>query len=263
MGSAGELRALLAFAHQLVDETDAIALRHFAGELTITAKHDRTLVTQADTEVEERLRERIATAHPTHAVTGEELGADAGDGEWRWIIDPIDATHNFVRGIPVFATLLALSRDGAIVLGVVSAPALGQRWSAAAGQGAVVRDVGGERRIRVSPIDRLADAQLCYSTLRGLDRVGLGPGLRRAVQAAWRDRGFGDFWGHMLVAQGSAEAMLEYGVAPWDMAAPYAVVTEAGGRMTDLAGRASWESPQVLTSNGGVHDELLGLLLGD
>jgi histidinol-phosphatase len=261
VSSASELRGLLAFAHELVDETDVTALRHFVGELTITAKHDRTLVTQADTEVERRLRDRIAAAYPTHAVTGEEFGADAGGGEWRWVIDPIDATHNFVRGIPVFATLLALARSDEIVLGVVSAPALGDRWSAVAGGGAFVRRGGEELPIRVSEIRQLSDAQLCYSTLRGLDRAGLGPGVRRAVQAAWRDRGFGDFWGHMLVAQGSAEAMLEYGVAPWDMAAPYAVVTQAGGLMTDLAGQPSWQAAQVLTSNGRVHDELLEMLV--
>jgi histidinol-phosphatase len=119
---------------------------------------------------------------------------------------------------------------------------------------------GTERPIHVSAIDRLRDAQVVYSTLRGLDEAGLGDGLHRLTGAAWRDRGFGDFWGHMLVAQGSAEAMLEYGVAPYDMAAPNVVVTEAGGHMTDLAGRSSWTSPQVLTSNGVLHEALLQIL---
>ena len=252
--------ALLRFAHELLDETDAIALRHFGGELTIDAKPDRTLVTQADTGIETHLRERIAAAFPRHAVAGEELGVAGDAGAGRWIIDPIDATHNFVRGIEVFATLLAFERHGALELGVVSAPAMRRRWHAARGGGARLRSDGSERDLHVSRISSLADAQIVFSTLRGLDNAGLGDGLRRITQRAWRDRGFGDFWGHMLVAQGAGETMIEYGVKPWDMAAPYVVVTEAGGRMTDLDGASSWTAPNVLSSNGLLHDELLGLL---
>jgi histidinol-phosphatase len=250
---------LLRVAHDWLDETDRIALTHFAGELTITAKHDRTLVTQADTEIETRLRERIADAHPTHTVVGEELGSADDAGAGRWIIDPIDATHNFVRGIEVFATLLAFERDGELELGVVSAPAMQRRWWAVRGQGAHLRDRV-ERRVRVSQVAAMDQAQILFSTLRGLDAAGMGPALHRLTTLAWRDRGFGDFWGHMLVAQGSAEAMLEYGVSPWDMAAPHVIISEAGGRMTDLSGRSSWTSPQVLTTNGAMHDEVLALL---
>jgi histidinol-phosphatase len=251
---------LLAFAHEILDETDAIALRHFGGELTIDARPDRTLVTQADTGVETHLRNRIAAAHPRHTVAGEEFGVatDAGDG--RWIVDPIDATHNFVRGIEVFATLLAFERDGELELGVVSAPAMGRRWFASRGEGAHLRWRGEERQIHASRIGQLADAQIVFSTLRGLEDAGMGDGLRRIIHRAWRDRGFGDFWGHMLVAQGAAETMIEYGVKPWDMAAPYVVLTEAGGRMTDLDGRASWTAANVLSSNGVLHDDLLALL---
>jgi histidinol-phosphatase len=250
---------LLRVAHGWLDETDQIARAHFAGELTIEAKHDRTLVTQADTQIETRLRERIADAFPSHTVVGEEFGSaeDAGDG--RWIIDPIDATHNFVRGIEVFATLLAFERDGALELGVVSAPAMQRRWWAASGEGAHLRD-GVERRVRVSAVAAMDQAQILFSTLSGLDAAGLGRGLHRLTTAAWRDRGFGDFWGHMLVAQGSAEAMIEYGVAPWDMAAPHVIISEAGGRMTDLSGRSSWSGPQILTTNGAMHDQVLELL---
>ena len=252
--------ALLSFAHDLLDETDALALRHVAGGLTVSAKPDRTLVTQADTEIETHLRDRIANAFPTHTIAGEEFGtaADAGDG--RWIMDPIDATHNVVRGIEVFATLLAFEREGELLLGVVSAPAMHRRWWATRGGGATVRVDGVDRPIRVSAVDALANAQIAFSTLRGLDAAGLGEGLRRLTGAAWRDRGFGDFWGHMLVAQGSAEAMIEYGVAPWDMAAPHVIVTEAGGRMTDLEGNSSWSGPQVVSSNGLLHDRVLELL---
>ena len=255
-----DTEALLRFAHALLDETDAIALRHVAGGLTVTAKPDATLVTQADTEIETHLRDRIAAAFPTHTVAGEEFGiaADAGDG--RWIMDPIDATHNVVRGIEVFATLLAFERGGELLVGVVSAPAMYRRWWASRGGGARVRVDGVERAIHVSSVDSVAQAQITFSTLRGLDAAGLGPGLRRLTGAAWRDRGFGDFWGHMLVAQGSAEVMLEYGVAPWDMAAPHLIVTEAGGRMSDLDGRASWSGPQVISSNGVLHDRVLEML---
>ena len=253
---------LLGVAHEWLDETDRIALTHFAGELTITAKHDQTLVTQADTEIETRLRERIADAYPAHSVVGEELGSAADAGHGRWVIDPIDATHNFVRGIEVFATLLAFERDGELELGVVSAPAMRRRWWATRGGGAHVRGDGVERELRVSTVETLDQAQVIFSTLRGLDAAGLGQALHRITALAWRDRGFGDFWGHMLVAQGSAEAMLEYGVKPWDMAAPHVIITEAGGRMTDLAGRPSWSGPQVLTTNGRLHDRILELLEG-
>jgi histidinol-phosphatase len=253
---------LLRFAHELLDATDAIALRHFGGELTIDAKPDRTLVTQADTGIETAVRDRVAAAYPRHTVAGEEFGiqTDAGDG--RWIVDPIDATHNFVRGIEVFATLLAFERDGELEVAVVSAPAMGRRWFALRGEGAQARWNGADRHIHVSRVSAIADAQVVFSTLRGLEDAGMGEGLRRVVHRAWRDRGFGDFWGHMLVAQGSAEAMLEYGVAPWDMAAPHLVVTEAGGRMTDLEGRPTWTSRQVVTTNGLLHDQVLEQLTG-
>ena len=253
---------LLHAANEWLDETDRIALTHFAGELTISAKHDRTLVTQADTEIETRLRERIEQAYPAHRVLGEELGSaeDAGDG--RWIIDPIDATHNFVRGIEVFATLLAFERDGELELGIVSAPAMQRRWWALRGAGAHLRGDRVERRVHVSTVDAVDSAQILFSTLRGLDDAGLGRALHRLTTLAWRDRGFGDFWGHMLVAQGSAEALLEYGVAPWDMAAPHVIISEAGGRMTDLAGMPSWSGPQILTTNGVLHDRILEILEG-
>ncbi len=253
---------LVAFAHELLDETDAIALRHVAGGLTVTAKPDRTLVTQADTEIETRLRDRIAARYPTHTVAGEEFGTEADAGDGRWIIDPIDATHNVVRGIEIFATLMAFERDGELEVGVVSAPAMHRRWWATRGGGAMLRADGTERGISVSAVNELENAQLVFSTLRGLEDAGLGDGLRRLTAAAWRDRGFGDFWGHMLVAQGSAEAMLEYGVNPWDMAAPNVILTEAGGRMTDLDGRPTWVGPQVVTSNGLLHDRILKTLRG-
>jgi histidinol-phosphatase len=252
--------ALLDFAHQLVDETDRIALGHFAGELTITAKHDRTLVTQADTEVETRLRERIAAEYPHHGILGEEFGTEPGDGETRWIIDPIDGTHNFVRGIPIWASLLAVEREGELVAALVSAPTLGQRWTAVRGRGAGVRHDGREQAIQVSKVTELGEAQILFGTLRSIDGAGQGSGLRRVLDHAWRDRGFGDFWGYMLVAQGSAEAMIEVGPTLWDLAAPALIVAEAGGRMTNLEGELGYGGPTALASNGHLHGELVTLM---
>jgi histidinol-phosphatase len=256
-----ELDELLAFAHGICDEADALALRYFdaavGGSLAIDRKPDATLVTRADREIEELLRARIADRYPQHVVLGEEYG-DGGLGEWRWIIDPIDATHNFVRGVPLFATLLALERSGELVLGVVSAAAQSSRWFGVAGGGARLRDTRGERVIHVSAVDELAaEASVLTSTIRGLTDAGFGPAVTSITARSWRDRGFGDFWGHVLVAQGAAEAMLEYGPAPWDLAAPFVVLREAGGRMTDFSGRVAWSGPQVLSSNGLLHDELL------
>lgn len=249
------VRDLADFAHDLLDETDVLALRHFEAGVTPSHKADRTLVTQADIDVERTIRERIADRFPDHGMLGEEYGAEVADAPISWVIDPIDATNNFVRGIGVFATLLACRVDGELVLGLVSAPAMGERWWGTTAAGAWRRRHGGERRIGVSSVARLSESHLLYG------RAGsLGGRLAEASRQAWRDRGFGDFWGHMLVAGGSAEAMVEDGVAPWDMAAPYVVVTAAGGRMTNLDGRSSWTDSQVLTSNGLIHDELLALL---
>lgn len=246
---------LLAFTHTLLDETDALALAHFTAGVEPTVKPNRTLVTRADTEVETVIRDRIAARWPGHGVLGEEYGADGADAEIAWIVDPIDATHNFVRDIGVWATLLACRIGPDLVIGAVSAPAMGERWWATADGGAWRRDARGERRIGVSSVATLAEGQLIYGDTAALEGRAVA-----ATAIAWRSRGFGDFWGHMLVASGSAEGMVEDGVNPWDMAAPYVIVTAAGGRMTDLDGRLSWTDPRLLTSNGLVHDELLALL---
>jgi histidinol-phosphatase len=253
-----ELLRVATAAHALLDETDAIALRHFDAGAPARRKPDRTWVTDADVDVERRLRELLADAYPDHAVEGEEFGGSKSEATWRWVIDPIDATHSFMRGIEVWATLLALVRDGEPVIGLVSAPAMGVRWWAVADHGAWARRDGEERPLRVSRVDQLESVHLLHAGLGALDGA-----VARLAPRVWRDRGFGDFWGHMLVAAGSAEAMVEDGVAPWDMAAPYVIVTAAGGRMTDLAGRPSWTDPRILTSNGLVHDELLALLNAD
>lgn len=258
MSTPSRFEKLLEFAHGLLDETDAIALAHFRAGVVPERKPDRTLVTLADTDVESLVRSRIAEAHPTHGVVGEEFDDTAADAEIAWIVDPIDATHNFVRGIGLFATLLACRVAGEPVIGLVSAPAMGARWWATAGGVAWCRDGGGQRRIGVSGIGRLQDGQFLYGDARAIDGRAIV-----AAGRAWRSRGFGDFWSHMLVASGSAEAMVEDGVRPYDMAAPYVIVNAAGGRMTDLEGRPSWTDQRLLSSNGLVHDEVLAILRGD
>lgn len=249
----------LAFVHDLLDQTDGIALATFRGDHGTRAKPDATLVTQADTAVETLIRDRLAEAYAQDAVLGEEYGAESGGSGRRWIVDPIDATHNFVRGIGVFATLLALEQDGELQLAAVSAPALGQRWYATRGGGAYLREAGAERRIAVSRIGQWSEAHLLFASLDRLDPARTAR-LVAMARAAWRNRGFGDFWAHMLVASGSAEAMIEDDLRPWDLAAPALIVREAGGRVTDFAGRDSWLGPEAVSTNGLLHDEVLARL---
>jgi histidinol-phosphatase len=252
--------ALRRFAVDLLDQTDALALRHLAAGLTVRSKPDATLVTQADTEIESLLRQRIEDAFPSHGILGEELGTAAGDGETRWILDPIDGTHNMVRGIPIFGTLIAVEREGELVAAAISAPALARRWHAARGEGAVMRDLLGERPIHVSVVDRLEEAQVVTSSLDAMETAGFSDAVARLRGVAWRDRGFGEFWGYMLVAEGAAEVMIEAGVHLWDLAAPALILAEAGGRMTDFTGEASYAGPRALATNGLLHGAVLGLL---
>lgn len=249
------------FALEVAEEADAVAMEHFTGRLTISEKPDHTLVTQADTDVESLLRERISAAYPSHGILGEEFGVESGDGETRWIIDPIDGTHNYVRGIPIWSTLIAVERAGELLAAVASAPALGYRWHASLGGGAArqARD-GRDEPIRVSAVRDLAEAQIVYSSLRAMERAGLGSALRSVIDDAWRDRGLGDFWGYMLVAQGSAEVMVETGVQAWDLAAPALIVMEAGGRFSRISGEPGYDGPDALATNGELHETLVRIL---
>jgi histidinol-phosphatase len=223
----------LDFALSLADDADALTLARFrAADLRVETKADLTPVTDADRAVERALRERIAAERTGEGVFGEEEGDDGG--AMRWIVDPIDGTRNFSRGIPVWATLLALERGGALVLGVVSAPALGRRWWAARGAGAFAN---GER-IAVSQVQTLADASVSCSEAR--DLASLEPHV-------WHARGLGDFWQHVLVAEGSLDAAVDVELALWDRAALEPIVEEAGGRVGSVNG-------QFVTSNGRVHD---------
>jgi histidinol-phosphatase len=263
-GEERELKEWLERALAWTDEADAEAMRFFRRDLEITAKPDRSLVTQADKGIEQRLRERILDAYPAHGLVGEEYGTEAGDASVRWYIDPIDGTHNFVRGVPLFGTLLAVERDGVRQVGIMSAPAMRERWYARRGGGAWAKGPhdASPRRIRVSGVAAIPDAQLLYGSGASIERSGRAPGFAALRHEVWRERGFGDFWGYALVAEGAAEAMIEIGVNPWDLAAPEVVVEEAGGLLTDLDGQPRIDGLEVLATNGLVHAEWLARLRG-
>lgn len=252
---------LLAFALSLADAADAITMRHYRTGHAVERKDDGTFVTPADRETEVLLRRRIAEAYPDHAVLGEEQGGDAAtDAEARWIIDPIDGTHNFMRGVPIWATLIAVERDGSIEVGVVSAPALGTRWWAGRGLGAYrgLTDsrAGAGERIQVSDTATLAEAQVMVGDV--VSTLDLWPGAQALFGDAWRVRAPGDFWGFCLVAEGAAEVMLEGAhLHPWDIAPLIPIVEEAGGRLTDAEGGPMAGAGPVVASNGRVHDEVM------
>jgi len=246
----------LAFAFQLADQADAITVERFrADDLVVETKPDLSPVTEADRTVEQVLRKRIGEERPGHGVVGEEFGAD-DPASARWILDPIDGTKNYLRGLPVWATLIALERQGRVEVGVVSAPALQRRWWAARGEGAFVNG----RRIRVSKVAELSDAVLSYASLISWERHGLGDQFLELARGCWRTRGFGDFWSHMLVAEGAADLAVEPEVEVWDLAAPQVIVEEAGGRFTDLGGTPTPAGGSVVSSNGLLHDRVLATL---
>ena len=259
-----ELDAWLELAQAACDEADAIARAAFRRDLQISTKPDRTFVTQADTAIERMIRERVLAAYPGHGLVGEEYGTEAGDAATRWYIDPIDGTHNFIRGVPLFGTLLAVERDGELQAAVLSAPALHERWWARRGGGAWARsaDDPEPRRIRVSRVAALADAQLLYGSGHDIEASGRAPGFHDLLGDVWRERGFGDFWGYALLAEGAAEAMVEVDLSTWDAAAPTVLIEEAGGRVTDLDGRRAIDTRTFLATNGLLHEEVLGRLRG-
>jgi histidinol-phosphatase len=257
--SEDELERWLEVAHAACDVADDIARRHFRRNVVVTAKPDRTFVTDADTAIEREIRARLAAAFPDHGLVGEEYGTEAGEAATRWYIDPIDGTHNFIRGIPLFGTLLAVERDGELQAAVMSAPALRERWWARRGGGAWTRDAWAPepRGLRVSEVTSLGDAQVLYGSGHDIERSGRAPGFPALLGAVWRERGFGDFWGYALLADGAAEAMIEVDLSPWDAAAPLVIIEEAGGRVTDFAGRRAIDTGTFLATNGYLHDEVL------
>jgi histidinol-phosphatase len=273
----------LALAHALADLADAISLdRYQAQDLVITTKPDNTPVTDADRAVETAIREALATHRQTDGLVGEEFGSDKGTSGRYWVIDPIDGTKNFMRGVPTWATLIALvevDSSGAeeVVVGIASAPALARRWSAANGHGAFVRFNGGnsdtslselaedefdgsehginEKKILVSKVSALSDASISYS-----DFVGWGDRLepfQKMLANAWRTRGIGDFWSHMLVAEGAVDVAIEPSLALWDMAALDIIVREAGGTFTNTAGQTGPFGGSGVSTNGLLHTAVI------
>ena len=253
----------LALALELAEIADSITRERFlAADLKVDTKPDLTPVSEADTAVEQAIRDRLATARPEDAVHGEEYGVSSGAGQRRWIIDPIDGTKNYVRGIPVWATLIALQEGERTTVGVASAPALGRRWWASAGAGAFVDDglSAAPRRLSVSAVTELGDAQLSIADIRHWDTIGRLDDLLALTRSCWRTRGFGDFWGYMLVSEGTVDVTVEPEVSLWDLAAPQVIVEEAGGRFTDLGGVATAQGGDALATNGLVHDVALEII---
>ena len=265
----------LALAHALADLADAISLdRYQAQDLVITTKPDNTPVTDADRAVETAIREALATHRHTDGLVGEEFGSDKGTSGRYWVIDPIDGTKNFMRGVPTWATLIALVQVSAsgveeVVVGIASAPALARRWSAAKGHGAFVRFTAGniddvseefdasssEKKISVSKVGALSDASISYS-----DFVGWGDRLepfQKMLATAWRTRGIGDFWSHMLVAEGAVDIAIEPKLAVWDMAALDIIVREAGGTFTNTAGQNGPFGGSGVSTNGLLHNAVI------
>ena len=249
----------LEVALELADIADAITTARFqAPDLRIDTKPDRTPVTDADRATEVALREALERLRPGQEIVGEEFGGE-GRAEWRWILDPIDGTVNYANGVPVWATLIALMRGERAVCGVVSAPALGRRWWAATGQGAFA---GSGRRIHVSRTPTLDDAYVSCTDVRDFATRRGERGFRTLLNRVRVVRAFGDFWSHMLVAEGVIDVALEAWVNPWDVAASQVIVVEAGGRFSDFDGAMRVDSGNVITTNGLLHDELV-TLMGD
>ncbi|WP_320780307.1 histidinol-phosphatase [Streptomyces sp. CRN 30] len=257
----------LRFAHVLADAADAVTMDRFkALDLKVETKPDMTPVSEADRAAEELVRGHLKRSRPRDAVLGEEYGVQ-GTGPRRWVVDPIDGTKNYVRGVPVWATLISLMEAGEggfqPVVGVVSAPALGRRWWAAKGHGAYSgRSLASASRLRVSSVAELSDASFAYSSLSGWEERGRLDGFLDLSRKVWRTRAYGDFWPYMMVAEGAVDICAEPELSLWDMAANAIVVTEAGGTFTGLDGRPGPHSGDAAASNGLLHDELLDHLAG-
>ena len=251
----------LALAHLLADLADSIALdRYQSLDLVITTKPDNTPVTDADRAVETAIRQALATHRPTDGLLGEEFGTDKGETQRYWVIDPIDGTKNFMRGVPTWACLIALVEvqgDGSeeVVVGVASSPALSRRWFASKGQGAFVTFNGVTKKISVSQVSTLSDASIAYS-----DFIHFGDRLeafQKMLNNAWRTRGMGDFWSHMLVAEGAVDVAIEPTLAVWDMAALDIIVREAGGVFTNISGQSGPFGGSGVSTNGVLHNAVI------
>lgn len=252
----------LEFALRLADTADAITLARFrAADLRVTRKPDRTPVTDADTAAEDALRKLIEVERPGDAVLGEERGGAVVDAERGWVLDPIDGTKNFSRGMPAWATLIALAVRGEVVVGVASAPALGRRWWAARDAGAWTSDSSGAvRRISVSGVSELGDAYLSTTDVKTFAEIGRRDDYLRLMDACWETRAFGDFWQYCLVAEGVLDLAVDAAANPWDLAALVPILAEAGGALTDLSGAPTFTGGDGLASNGVVHEAALAIV---
>jgi histidinol-phosphatase len=248
----------LVLALELADLADAITMRrHGAADLAVETKPDATPVTESDRAVEQALRERLAQARPGDEVVGEEFGGSDPVGAGRcWVIDPIDGTMSYMRAMPTWSTLIALVVDGRAEVGVVSMPALARRWWASRGAGAFADG----RRIHVSSIAELSEAQVAWSGIKEWDAIGRGDAVLALCRSAWRSRGIGDAWQYMLVAEGAAEVALDPQVSAWDMGPMPVIIEEAGGRFTDLGGAATINGGDGIATNGLVHDAALAIV---
>jgi histidinol-phosphatase len=253
------LAELLQVALRASDDADAISLSGFTSRsFGVSRKADNSEVTDIDLATEQAIVTLLTSARPDYGIYGEEYGVSGpADAEYQWVIDPIDGTTNFVRGVPVWATLIALVHNGIPVLGVVSAPAMGFRWWATQGGGAFFNVT----RFYVSKTQTIAEAHVSTTPNAGWDAVGGIPKLVQLQTDALRARGFGDFWQHMLVAQGAIDVAVDViGLQPYDNAAIYPIVQEAGGTITDRFGNADWRANSSVSSNGVLHAEVLARL---
>ena len=251
----------LSLALAMAADADLVSLdRYRSLDLVVTTKPDHTPVTDADQAVERLIREHIEAARPHDTILGEEYGGDRQPGR-QWIIDPIDGTANFMRGVPIWGTLIALAIDGIPVVGVVSSPALGKRWWAAKGHGAWGESTGGEAvALQVSGVAELADASISYNSLQGWDTEGHLDQLIALSRAVWRSRAIGDMWSYMLLAEGALDVVGEFDLKPYDVAALIPIIEEAGGRFSSAAGEdGPWHGNAVAT-NGALHDAVLAHL---
>jgi histidinol-phosphatase len=260
----------LSLALALAAEADLVSrARYESVDLVVTTKPDRTPVTDADQAVERLIRERIEAARPHDTILGEEYGGGREQGR-QWIIDPIDGTANFMRGVPIWGTLIALAIDGVPQVGVVSSPSLGKRWWAAKGHGAWSAAASGEpqgggttpepRKLRVSGVRELADASLSYNSITGWDDIGRLDKMVELTRSVWRSRAIGDMWSYMLLAEGALDIVGEFDLKPYDMAALIPIIEEAGGRFTSVDGDVGPWSGSALATNGLLHDAVLAMV---
>jgi histidinol-phosphatase len=259
-GYADDLR----LARDLADMAHVVAMDRFrAQDLQVETKPDRTPVTDADRAVEQALRAALRESRPGDAILGEEYGGERVAGR-QWILDPIDGTANFLRGVPVWGTLVALAVDGRPVVGAVGAPALGRQWWGAQGEGAwTVDSIGGPaRRLAVSGVRELTDASFSYNSLKGWQEEGRAEDLLRLADCVWRTRAYGEFWSYLLVAEGALDVAAEFDLKPYDMAALVPIVEEAGGRFTAVSGEPGPWSGSALVTNGHLHAQVLAMLGG-